>query len=322
MNQSSDQISAFIASTPLGSPRSTPRIQKRPQNQILYKDDRSGQAALEIDVDLNEKTSNPSLLNRLVWMIEERKFPEAMAIIYRLRRFEDVYKATAENENLKIQVSAAESTAENILAEHERLRKLLEIKDGLIKEGKNEITVLKKNLSSTQDKNDHLNELLVQKERETKQILSTYEDSQRTSRNTASKLDREIISLKMNIKSQQKTIKKLESELNLISQENETLQTRLKDSQVRQKDKNNKIESLEIQNKDYVEKMGEITNQIGEERAREKQREVGNMLLERIDVMLSRSRGNPQSSGSRSFEKQLEKRKSAVSKFVAEPNKL
>ena len=31
MNQSSDQISAFIASTPLGSPRSTPRISKRPQ---------------------------------------------------------------------------------------------------------------------------------------------------------------------------------------------------------------------------------------------------------------------------------------------------
>ena len=26
-------------------------------------------------------------------MIEERNFPEAMAIIYRLRRFEDVYKA-------------------------------------------------------------------------------------------------------------------------------------------------------------------------------------------------------------------------------------
>lgn len=66
--------------------------------------------------------------------------------------------------------------------------------------------------------------------------------------------------------------------------------------------------------------MGEITNQIGEERAREKQRKVGNMLLERIDAMLSRSRDNPSSSGSRTFEKQLEKRKSAVSKFVADPN--
>ena len=66
--------------------------------------------------------------------------------------------------------------------------------------------------------------------------------------------------------------------------------------------------------------MGEITNQIGEERAREKQREVGNMLLERIDAMLSRSRDLPSSSGSRSFEKQLEKRKSAVSKFVTESN--
>ena len=140
----------------------------------------------------------------------------------------------------------------------------------------------------------------------------------------------------MNIKTQKKTIKKLESELNLISQENETLQKRLKDSQLSQKDKNNRIEALEIQKKGYlniaddtkkwntflvyVEKMSEITNQIGEERAREKQREVGNMLLERIDAMLSRSRDNPSSSGSRSFEKQLEKRKSAVSKFVADPD--
>lgn len=33
-----------------------------------------------------------SLLNQLVSMIEERNFPEAMAIIHRLRRFEDVYK--------------------------------------------------------------------------------------------------------------------------------------------------------------------------------------------------------------------------------------
>jgi len=229
-------------------------------------------------------------------------------------------KATAENENLKIQISAAESTAANCFAENERLQKLLEMKDGLINQGKNETNLLKKNLSSLQVKNDHLNEQLAQKELETKQILSTYEESQRTSRNTASKLDREIISLKMNVKSQQKTIKKLESELNLISQENETLQKRLKDSQIKQKDKNNRIEALEIQKKDYVEKMGEITNQIGEERAREKQREVGNMLLERIDAMLSRSRDNPSSSGSRTFEKQLEKRKSAVSKFVADPN--
>ena len=36
MNQSSDQISAFIASTPLGSPRSTPRIQKRPQKGFKH----------------------------------------------------------------------------------------------------------------------------------------------------------------------------------------------------------------------------------------------------------------------------------------------
>ena len=55
----------------------------------------------------------------------------------------------------------------------------------------------------------------------------------------------------MNIKSQQKTIKKLESELNIISQENETLQKRLKDSQIKQKDKNNRIEALEIQKKGY-----------------------------------------------------------------------
>ena len=55
----------------------------------------------------------------------------------------------------------------------------------------------------------------------------------------------------MNVKSQQKTIKKLESELNLISQENETLQKRLKDSQIKQKDKNNRIEALEIQKKGY-----------------------------------------------------------------------
>ena len=139
----------------------------------------------------------------------------------------------------------------------------------------------------------------------------------------------------MNIKSQQKTIKKLESDLNVISHENQTLEKRLKDSQLSQRNKNDRIEALEMQKKgyskyvskqkkinnflDYVEKMGEITNQIGEERAREKQREVGNMLLERIDAMLSRSRDNPSSSGSRSFEKQLEKRKSAVSKFVAEP---
>ena len=34
-----------------------------------------------------------SLLNQLVSMIEERNFPEAMAIIYRLRRFENVYEA-------------------------------------------------------------------------------------------------------------------------------------------------------------------------------------------------------------------------------------
>ena len=122
--------------------------------------------------------------------------------------------------------------------------------------------------------------------------------------------------------------------MNVISQENQTLEKRLKDSQLSQRNKNDRIEALEMQKKgyskyvskqknkqflDYVEKMGEITNQIGEERAREKQREVGNMLLERIDAMLSRSRDNPSSSGSRSFEKQLEKRKSAVSKFVAEP---
>ena len=55
----------------------------------------------------------------------------------------------------------------------------------------------------------------------------------------------------MNIKSQQKTIKKLESELNLISQENETLHKRLKDSQIKQKDKNNRIQALEIQKKGY-----------------------------------------------------------------------
>ena len=34
-----------------------------------------------------------SLLNQLVSMIEGRNFPEAMAIIYRLRQFEDVYEA-------------------------------------------------------------------------------------------------------------------------------------------------------------------------------------------------------------------------------------
>ena len=34
-----------------------------------------------------------SLLDQLVSMIEERNFPEAMAIIHRLKRFEDVYKA-------------------------------------------------------------------------------------------------------------------------------------------------------------------------------------------------------------------------------------
>ena len=56
----------------------------------------------------------------------------------------------------------------------------------------------------------------------------------------------------MNIKTQKKTIKKLESELNLISQENETLQKRLKDSQLSQKDKNNRIEALEIQKKGYL----------------------------------------------------------------------
>ena len=55
----------------------------------------------------------------------------------------------------------------------------------------------------------------------------------------------------MNIKSQQKTIKKLESELNLMSQENETLHKRLKDSQIKQKDKNNRIEALEIQKKGF-----------------------------------------------------------------------
>ena len=55
----------------------------------------------------------------------------------------------------------------------------------------------------------------------------------------------------MNIKSQQKTIKKLESEYNLISKENETLHKRLKDSQIKQKDKNNRIEALEIQKKGY-----------------------------------------------------------------------
>ena len=55
----------------------------------------------------------------------------------------------------------------------------------------------------------------------------------------------------MNIKSQQKTIKKLESELNLISKENETLHKRLKDSQIKQKVKNNRIEALEIQKKGY-----------------------------------------------------------------------
>ena len=64
----------------------------------------------------------------------------------------------------------------------------------------------------------------------------------------------------MNIKSQQKTIKKLESELNLMSQENETLHKRLKDSQIKQKDKNNRIEALEIQTKgrlnNYVARTG------------------------------------------------------------------
>ena len=70
-----------------------------------------------------------------------------------------------ENENLKIQISAAESTAANTFAENERLQKLLEvttiiipiefihiyqIKDGLINEGKNEMNLLKNNLSSVQ----------------------------------------------------------------------------------------------------------------------------------------------------------------------------
>ena len=80
------------------------------------------------------------------------------------------------------------------------------MKDGIIDEGKSETNLLKKNLSSAQVtdprttrtmsyvaydmnhmiwsggkripfkvKNDHLNEQLIQKERETKQILSTYE---------------------------------------------------------------------------------------------------------------------------------------------------
>ena len=74
-------------------------------------------------------------------------------------------KATAENENLKIQISAAESTAANCFAENERLQKLLEVKtiiilidfihisqmkDGLINQGKSETNLLKKNLSSSQ----------------------------------------------------------------------------------------------------------------------------------------------------------------------------
>ena len=86
-------------------------------------------------------------------MIEERNFPEAMAIIHRLKRFEDVYKArnhrinsfsqwwisalfrlkaTAENENLKIQIAAAESTAANVFAENQRLQQLLEVNSIII----------------------------------------------------------------------------------------------------------------------------------------------------------------------------------------------
>ena len=64
----------------------------------------------------------------------------------------------------------------------------------------------------------------------------------------------------MNIKTQKKTIKKLESELNLISQENETLQKRLKDSQLSQKDKNNRIEALEIQKKGYLNNADDTKN--------------------------------------------------------------
>ena len=41
-------------------------------------------------------------------------------------------KATAENENLKIQISAAESTAVDIFAENERLQKSLEVKTIII----------------------------------------------------------------------------------------------------------------------------------------------------------------------------------------------
>ena len=55
----------------------------------------------------------------------------------------------------------------------------------------------------------------------------------------------------MNIKSQQKTIKKLESDLNVTSQENQNLQKRLKESQLSHRDKSDRIEALEIQKKGY-----------------------------------------------------------------------
>ena len=50
-----------------------------------------------------------------------------LMLIYQLRRFENIYEATSENQNLKIQISAAESTAENVIAENEELRKLLKV---------------------------------------------------------------------------------------------------------------------------------------------------------------------------------------------------
>merc|ERR1711953_172228 len=177
----------FVSSTPLSSPR-------------LPKTDRFIEPL---------PVANSDMLNALKISIEARNFPKAMNIINELQRFDDIYRAISENELLKIQLSAAEEVSNQFINENKDLKASLMKKE-------NEQILINNKLSEMTEKNERnmklsngLSEQLAQKELENTQILNSLEENQTMNSSMCSRLEREIISLKLLISSQKRQISDL-----------------------------------------------------------------------------------------------------------------
>ena len=68
-----------------------------------------------------------SLLKDLTESVENRNFPKAMKIVNIMRKFDAIYEAIGENENLKIQLSAAEKVSEDLLKRNKELHLRLHV---------------------------------------------------------------------------------------------------------------------------------------------------------------------------------------------------